>query len=81
MKFKPGNLLKNKANEGLWLVTEVLPVNKRAGKGFVFRMQLSAACVQPGKCKVNLPGDVDNWFFRREDGSDKSDGWILINEV
>ena len=81
MKFKPGNLLKNKANEGLWLVTEVLPVNKRAGKGFVFRMQLSAACVQPGKSKVNLPGDVDNWFFQKEDGSDKSDGWILINEV
>lgn len=81
MKFKPGNLLKNKANEGLWLVTKVLPINKRAGKGFVFRMQLSAACVQPGKCKVNLPGDVDNWFFQKEDGSDKSYGWILINEV
>lgn len=81
MKFKPGNLLKNKANEGLWLVTEALPVIIRAGKGFEFRMQLSAACVQPGKCKVNLPGDVDNWFFQKEDGSDKSDGWILINEV
>ena len=81
MKFKPGNLLKNKANEGLWLVIKVLPIDKRAGHTRRFRMQLDAVCVQPGISRVNFPGSTDSWYFREPDGSDKSHGWTVINEV
>jgi hypothetical protein len=81
MKFKRGNLLKNKANGGLWLVVEVLPTNKRAGSMRRFRMQLNAVCVQPGLSRVNFAGSTDTWFFQEPDGSDKSHGWTVINEV
>ena len=81
MKFKPGNLLKNKANEGLWLVIKVLPIDKRAGHTRRFRMQLDAVCVQSGISRVSFPGSTDSWFFQEPDGSDKSYGWTVINEV
>ena len=86
MKFKPGNLLKNKASNGLWLVTEALPVSKKGRKRrdntrIEFKMQLKAVCVQPGKSRVNFPGSTDSWFFQESDGSDKSDGWTVISEV
>lgn len=81
MKFKSGNLLKNKATSGLWLVTEVLPIDRCAGHMRRFRMQLNAVCVQPGMSRVNFPGSTDSWFFQEPDGSDKSHGWTVINEV
>ena len=81
MKFRPGNLLKNNANRGLWLVVGVVPIDKRAGSNRRFRMRLDAVCVQPGISKINFPGSTDSWFFREPDGSDKSHGWTVINEV
>ena len=81
MKFKPGNLLKNKRNDGLWLVTEVQQCHLKLNKRDAFKMRLDAACVQPGKCRVNLVGDVDIWYFTELDGSDKAHQWIVINEV
>ena len=86
MKFKPGNLLKNKTSNGLWLVTEVLRISekgiKRRDNTYVeFKMQLKAVCIQPGKSNLHFPGTSDKWLFQESDGSDKSDGWTVINEV
>ena len=86
MKFKPGNLLKNKASNGLWLVTEALPVSRKGPKRrdnthVEFKMLLKAVCVQPGKSNLHSTGTFDMWFFQESDGSDKSDGWTVISEV
>jgi hypothetical protein len=84
MKFKPGNLLYHKKSNGLWLVVEVLPINKKGSHGArqtVFRLQMNATCVQPGNSTVNYSGSTDTWLFQQEDGSDHDDMWTVINEV
>jgi len=83
MKFKPGNLLYHEKSNGLWLVVEALPINTKgsAKRQTVFRLQMNAACVQPGKSKVNYSGSTDTWLFQQEDGSDHDDAWTVINEV
>jgi len=84
MKFKPGNLLYHKKSKGLWLVVEVLPINRKSGPKraqTIFRLQMNATCVQPGKSKVNYSGGTDTWFMKQEDGSDHDDHWTVISEV
>lgn len=84
MKFKSGNLLKHTKSGGLWIVIRTLPINKKGGsysRSTVFKMQLDAVCVQPGKSTVNHPGSADTWYCREEDGSDHVDHWTVINEV
>ena len=82
MKFKPGNLLKHKKSGGLWIVVETLPINKKGTYvPTVFRLQMSAACVQPGLDRINHAGGTDTWFMQQEDGSDCDDNWTVINEV
>jgi len=76
MKFKPGNLLCNTRSKGLWIVVDVLPINMRGA-----RLQMNAACVQPGIDKLNHTGDIDTWLFQQEDGSDHDDMWTVINEA
>jgi len=81
MKFKPGNLLKNEVNGGLWIVTEVIEIDKKIGRRNRFRMQLNAACMQPGLSRVNFAGSSDTWFFKEVDGNDGDHMWTVINEV
>jgi len=83
MKFKPGNLLKHEKSGGLWIVIEVLPINKKGPRRIppAFRFQMSAACVQPGLDRLNYAGSTDTWFMQQEDGSDHNDNWMVINEV
>jgi len=45
------------------------------------RLQMNAACVQPGIDKLNHTGDIDTWLFQQEDGSDHDDMWTVINEA
>jgi hypothetical protein len=89
MKFKPGNLLYHEKSNGLWLVVEVIPINKKGSRPLnvlmsrptIFRLQMNATCVQPGKSKVNYSGSTDTWFMKQEDGSDHDDAWTVISEV
>jgi hypothetical protein len=89
MKFKPGNLVKNNESGGLWIVVETLPINKKGSRSLnvlmsrptIFRLQMNATCVQPGKSKVNYSGSTDTWFMKQEDGSDHDDAWTVISEV
>jgi len=83
MKFKPGNLLCHTRSKGLWIVVDVLPINKIGSRRrrTTFRLQMNAACVQPGIDRLNHTGDFDTWVFQQEDGSDHDDMWTVINEV
>jgi hypothetical protein len=83
MKFEPGNLLYNKRTKGVWLVVEALPINQRGSyaRQTVFRLQMNAACIQPGLDKVNHAGSTDTWWMQQEDGSDQDNMWTVINEV
>lgn len=83
MKFKPGNLLKHENSAGLWIVVEALPINKKGPprRPTVFKLQMTATCVQPGNSSLHYPGISDIWLFQEKDGSDHDDMWTVINEI